>query len=716
MNKTYLKMLLAAVCLLVGSNAWADDVYTILYGTAVYTDEVITGVTPQTDFTIEDGTVVSDFSHSDANGANCTNAMPVEGSVLASTASFAKSFETPATKGIVHFEANYTTTTNGQETFKVVDSNGVEIFGTTDAGFSNGNATKTWGFSNGVSLGTNWFRQARSAHNRIVLDINLSNKVVSYTVLVSSGNNSYSTLTGTYNLPSSVEDVKGLTATKQTYYAYMDYVSFYNVYDDAVSEYPYTIKYKNGDDVVKTVTGNAAADLVITADTQITGDEDEVVYLYDGATVPTMTISATEENVLNVDVRAAQQWSYIITSSYDGNALAWSTSGTVWEYAPTVSIAYPRFQAYETSTLVGRAPSGNDLKASVTVTSDGYTEDLAYTSANITDLYLLSEAEELGTGLATSGTTFGSRISGGTIIYGAEGTLLSLPAGKYIFTLGAIGGDNNTHKVAYTVSAGDTQIIEGLCTGNFLTQLKSEEFTLTQETDITFTCSDPSSGRGIDLIYIQKTGDYVPASVTATIGDQGYSTFASTYALDLSNLPEGLEVYYVTDDDVSDGAVTLTEAVGAVAAGTGLILKGDAGAEYSIPMAEEGEVIDNNYLVGVTTADGVDVFGLLKYVLVNREETAGVMFAHTFSTPGNQAEATAHVPAGKAYLDLSSTGGSAKERLFISFDGEATAINAVEGAKKADNDVLYNLNGQRVDGAYKGIAIKAGKKVYVNMK
>ena len=37
--------------------------------------------------------------------------------------------------------------------------------------------------------------------------------------------------------------------------------------------------------------------------------------------------------------------------------------------------------------------------------------------------------------------------------------------------------------------------------------LTSEEFSLTSDTPITFTCSDPASNRGIDLIYIQKTAD-----------------------------------------------------------------------------------------------------------------------------------------------------------------------------------------------------------------
>ena len=87
MKQTSLLKTLFLLCsLIVGSSAWAEDVYTILYGTATYTGETITGVTPQTEFTADDGTVVSNYSHDDGNGN--TAAMPVTGSVLASEASF----------------------------------------------------------------------------------------------------------------------------------------------------------------------------------------------------------------------------------------------------------------------------------------------------------------------------------------------------------------------------------------------------------------------------------------------------------------------------------------------------------------------------------------------------------------------------------------------------------------------------------------------------
>ncbi|MBR1465290.1 MAG: hypothetical protein IJ607_02895 [Bacteroidaceae bacterium] len=271
----------------------------------------------------------------------------------------------------------------------------------------------------------------------------------------------------------------------------------------------YTINYECDGVIVKTVSKDDFAGYVATLTSSDKSNftvDDDHRYIYVGDNASEQTIAADGSTVVTVYVREAVKYAYNITSSYEGTALDWATNGEVWEDLNTITVSYPRFQALGT-TLVERAPVSNNLTVSVTVTENGYTQDLAYSATGIENLYLLSEAENLETGLGTNSTSFVDRVSNRAIILGSAGTLVTLPAGSYIFTLGAIGGDGNTHQVAYTVSAGETQIIEGTCTGNWLTLLTSEEFSLTSDTPITFTCSDPASNRGIDLIYIQKTAD-----------------------------------------------------------------------------------------------------------------------------------------------------------------------------------------------------------------
>ena len=273
----------------------------------------------------------------------------------------------------------------------------------------------------------------------------------------------------------------------------------------------YTVKWVEGTEVVKEETREGDVDSEITL---LPADlanflVDEVKYIVTENDAAGKTIAADGTTVVTISVRKAEKWAYTVTTSYNGNTLDWTASGEVWEDEPNVTISYPRYLASGT-TLVEKKPNGNDLQQGIVVTNDGFTTDFEYAATEIEDLYFVKEAEDLDTELAQSGTSFGSRVSCGKIIYGAEGTLFELPAGKYIVTLGVIGGNTTNHIVEYTVSAGDKQIAEFECTGNFLTLGKSEEFTVEDESvAITFTSNDASTDRGIDLVYVQKTGDVV---------------------------------------------------------------------------------------------------------------------------------------------------------------------------------------------------------------
>ncbi len=61
-------------------------------------------------------------------------------------------------------------------------------------------------------------------------------------------------------------------------------------------------------------------------------------------------------------------------------------------------------------------------------------------------------------------------------------------------------------------------------------------------------------------------------------------------------------------------------------------------------------------------------------------------------------------------------GGSSSSKIRIAVDGETTAIDRISMEEEADGSAsaaIYNLNGQKVDSAYKGIVIRNGKKIMV---
>ena len=189
----------------------------------------------------------------------------------------------------------------------------------------------------------------------------------------------------------------------------------------------------------------------------------------------------------------------------------------------------------------------------------------------------------------------------------------------------------------------------------------------------------------------------VAAGTTVTITatpSEGYklATFCSNKALDFTGI-NTIEAYYAKT--VENGNVYLLRVYGTVAANTGLVIKG---ATTRIPVVESGDNLVGNLLIGVTT--NTEVKAATDYVLTEKNNVA--VFAQT----GVNA---ATVSAGHAYLRVSAA--KARTRT-IGIGGEGTT--GIENRFVDDNEqaeeVIYNLGGQRVKNAAKGLFIINGKK------
>ena len=228
----------------------------------------------------------------------------------------------------------------------------------------------------------------------------------------------------------------------------------------------------------------------------------------------------------------------------------------------------------------------------------------------------------------------------------------------------------------------------------------------------TLSCVSITSGQYFKLLTNDASsndtycGDYIlvkKSKVSATLGTNGYATFASPYALDLTtaNLPEGLTAYKAA---VSGTTVTFTALNQMVPANTGVLLQGTASETYSILAVASGTTVeDNAFLVneGGTTFDADDsyyYFGLMKNTL----------------TFGQFAPGTVAIPADKAYLKVLKSGidESPSRALTIMFGDETTGMKSVQGSGLTVNG-YYNLNGQRVNQPTKGLYIVNGKKVII---
>lgn len=176
--------------------------------------------------------------------------------------------------------------------------------------------------------------------------------------------------------------------------------------------------------------------------------------------------------------------------------------------------------------------------------------------------------------------------------------------------------------------------------------------------------------------------------VKVTLNASGYATLASDKALDFSAV-EGLTAYIVKEQTADKAILT---SVTATPAETGLVLKGEAGAEYTIPVATSATSIEGNLLQAAVTATTVDTKSVV-YVLDGNKFK---VFTGT------------EIPAGKAYLPKSGVGARLLELVF----DDATGIATVPVDIPVDVPV-YDLQGRRVKTPSKGIYVVDGKKVII---
>ena len=182
-------------------------------------------------------------------------------------------------------------------------------------------------------------------------------------------------------------------------------------------------------------------------------------------------------------------------------------------------------------------------------------------------------------------------------------------------------------------------------------------------------------------------------SIQATIGTNGYSTFASAYPVEI---PTGVNAYTAKVND-NGTAVNFTKIEGTVIpAKTGVLLEGNPGIVTLTVVDSASPLTENDFIAGagkaLTAAENTTYFAMDK--------------SSSELTFGKIADGVV-VPADKAYLAVTKS----SSRLTVTFDGEATGIKTVENAKAGK--AIYNLNGQRVNKAQKGLYIVNGKKTIV---
>ena len=201
------------------------------------------------------------------------------------------------------------------------------------------------------------------------------------------------------------------------------------------------------------------------------------------------------------------------------------------------------------------------------------------------------------------------------------------------------------------------------------------------------------------------------ATTTTSISTAGYATYSMSKPFTV----EGAEVYIVTG--VASGEANMVRLEGAnleIPAGTGVILKGEAG-DYTVkPSFGEGSVAGNLLIGTGESPNGYDITGVYPqemgggdytaYIFANKEPN-GVGFYLLDSSNGNT------IAPFKAFLAVPK---SQTAPDFIGF-GDTTGIDATlnDNGQMINDNVIYDLSGRRVMNPAKGLYIINGKKVVI---
>ena len=195
-----------------------------------------------------------------------------------------------------------------------------------------------------------------------------------------------------------------------------------------------------------------------------------------------------------------------------------------------------------------------------------------------------------------------------------------------------------------------------------------------------------SANNDVNCEWVLEEVTTLPVTITAA----GYATLYAPVAL---TIPNGVTAYVAADN----GDYLTLSAIdgGIIPANTGVILAGEA-ATYNFVITTGGSAGDNA-LTGTVAA-------------IARPAGSYILSKNANDVVGFYKDGATTIPGFKAYLAASGNGGEGVKTFRFN---EETAIEALESAKEAGSAKIYNLAGQRVTKAKKGIYIVGGRKVVI---
>lgn len=458
--------------------------------------------------------------------------------------------------------------------------------------------------------------------------------------------------------------------------------------EQTVETADYTINYTLDGTAIKTVTSSSTVGATITADKVLTVND--VKYLIVANAAPSITL-ASGENTLNVPVRKAYTATLNVTYNVGGNESTETTNLIETDdKVATWSYAYPLYKKTEDGTYY-KADNTETFGESGTFT-DGQVinKTVSYTTADADVVYFADASTTAGTNYSYSNGESGAVAAQNKRDRGLS--VGTLAAGAYNFTVNFT-ALNKRHLVIRHSTDDPLADLTPTKTGE-MTAL----FVLSEETTSLYingaNSGEAKTNRSEDFDYV-----IVKKAAAPTVTIDATSKLASYSNSQAVTVPTGVVIYKATAQDAS--TVTLTKVDGLVIpANTGVILYSAEGGEKTLTYGGTTEADFTDNILKATNSSTVTA-GDNYYALVAGAQTIA------------KVESGVSIPENKAYLVY--TGSDAKS-LRIVFGDATTGIGQVEAGQvqsTGQNAPAYNLAGQRVGKAYKGIVVKNGKKYIV---
>lgn len=271
--------------------------------------------------------------------------------------------------------------------------------------------------------------------------------------------------------------------------------------------------------------------------------------------------------------------------------------------------------------------------------------------------------------------------------------------GKVVVSIGTTSSSITLHSL--TLSVADNPDFTNATKYKHTSNLKANTkhaFDITPATNAYYKITFNVTVTGTSNKYYQFSGAKFYRTDNVEISSAGLATFCLPYN---ATIPDGLTAYTATDKDNGESVKLTAKEGGKIAAGEGVVLKGDEGT-YTF-VAAEGSVsaTAGNQMVGVTEdtelteADNA-------YMLTRKIDDSSIAF--------RLLKTNYTLEANRAYLKVD---GSANTRELIPalWDDNATGIYDLSDKEEAENGAIYNLAGQKLMRTQKGINIINGKLV-----